>query len=136
MCRRQVLAVCEFVDFFRRQPAKEKLRRFAKQRVAQAVDALEAFEKQHEFLDVRRAQFFVEAVERMAHCMGDLVLREIFLQIVNVLLQRANLAVLALADAPHEQVDLAAVSGKAVLTCSLMNVPGRSAISRQPSMRL
>ena len=108
----QLVLFREGGDQLRCEAVEHKLRDLAEKRVAQAVDSLESLEEQQQFLEVGDAKFFVHLVKRMCNGMGDVVLRQVFLQVVDILAQALDFAVLRLVDSPHEQMHLAAVLGE------------------------
>ena len=135
MGRGEIVTIGQLIDFFRGQTGQKRLSQLAQKRIAQSVDALEMLEQKNQPLEMRRFEFAVDAVKRMGHSVGDpLDCADNCCR--SKMFSRAPpiSRVLRFGDSPDQQMNLARVLGKYVVTCSLMNVRGRSAISRQPSM--
>ena len=69
-------------------------------------------EEQEQALQVAAGEFLIQPVERVGHGVREVLLRQVFLQIVDILPLPLDLAVLRLIQAPDQEVDLAAVFGK------------------------
>src|SRR5207237_3232061 len=54
---RQIVAICEHIDLFRRQLFEQCLGQIAQKGIAQTVDALEMLEEKHEQLKMMRIEF-------------------------------------------------------------------------------
>ena len=76
---RKIVTIGERVDFVRRQLFKKRLGQIAKERIAQAVNALEMFEEKNELLEVCCLKFSIHAVKRMRDCMRNLRCLEVTL---------------------------------------------------------
>ena len=72
VCRREIMAICEFLDFFRRQLVEQRLGQIAQKCIAQTVDALEMLEKKNEHFKMTRIEFAVDTVKGMRDGMRDL----------------------------------------------------------------
>ncbi len=108
----EAVAIGELVDFRGGEGAEDEGGGVAEEAVAQAVEALEVAEEEDELLEVRGGEFVVEAMERVRDGVGELLLREVGLEVEDVFAQALELGVLRLAQAPDEDVDGAAVFGE------------------------
>ena len=94
--RRAIMAICELLDFFRRQLVEQRLGEIAQKCIAQTVDALEMLEKKNEHLKMTRIEFAIDTVKGMRNGMRDLGHLQVTLQLKNILAHRIDLAVLLL----------------------------------------
>src|SRR5260370_33621472 len=107
MARVQIALLRELVDLLRRQRTEQFLRQLAQERVAQAVDAFEMFEKQHEPFEMRGLEFAVDAVKRMRNRVGNIRSWEITLQCENIFPVDVDGVVMLSGNAPDRDVNLA-----------------------------
>jgi hypothetical protein len=102
----------EFLDLRGGEAAEEGPEELAEEGVAEAVEALEMTEEEEEALDMAAGELLIEPVEGMCDGVGEVLGGEIFLEIVDILAEAEDIAVLGFREAPDEEVDLAMILGE------------------------
>ena len=78
------MAVCQFLDFCRRERRERMAQHIVQQILPQTVQSLKMLEDQNELFEVRKIKPLVGVEEGMGHRVGQILFRKVTLQVENI----------------------------------------------------